>query len=821
MMQAKVMGAPQMFLHKNYPNWKSDETFMVPSIFTGDAMVDDGEDIVYSLLNRLGDANNIGMFVIHGFQLKDLPKFNIECRSKVPTAMLKSGVSDFVIFHHTIGTISIEVVNSLKVGDNDMLVAENKLWASHHLITKLAAFDTSYQFTMPHQKIIALPSTRKSGFSLDDFPSLEDDTLLLFNEDSQNTGSFQKWWQKNLVTRNAVNLAGAAEKAYEKALSYALMIRHLGPVTETDFMSLFREALISDKYKTFQGVVEEAFPEFCSWLFGILRKKDKLNFREGNVDDVKAFLKRNDMNVEELRSLKGMKLINDLLKQGDAKVDDAIALIFEDTPIIIFKSTLRFISNWWQLRAKVEDLKKADRLKLRKKYPFLKLRSLEDLQKLEHHFSQFDFIEGDTPSDLDKELFETLTCKSRMKHAQLPIIMTSDQLAAFEGPQKQLLIGPPGSGKTELMKFKALELELEMKICDEEKRILYIVANGSPGYSNEASLLYYHIKEFFKASTLVDVITVILDNDPKEAEYFERSVQDLTERIESGRYSHVFVDEYWIGSKPDEHKIIKDLITGIPGYVWISSVHDYSNHSDHKAKVAVRTGPVITTLEENGGVVRRITTVLRATNAIIDVLRNYVHEYRHRSYPFGTKEVTGHLFEGLPVTWTVADSVDEMYSECADIVARATGVSAPHAIGKERLALYPDDILIVDFAVRTKASESVVHSLKKRLTDKEIPVWTFEDSLEDFTNCGIKSVTLLESKVREAACFLDGVEWPMVIIILPSDLFMKTAEIASGAQKLRNYDPFISFFRAAVKLVVISDKWENSEDFFVDLAIRV
>lgn len=793
---------------------------MVPPVYTGDAIIDDGEDFVYDLLKQLGDAGNIGMFVIHGFQLKDLPKVNKECRLKVPKALLKSGVSDFVIFHHTIGTISIEVLNSLKLKDDAILEAENKLWASHNLITELAAFDTGDQISMPHKKIIALPSTGRSGFSHHDFSSLEDDTVLLFKEDSQNTGAFQKWWQEKVATNEPLKLKGIVEKAYERSLSYALMIRHLGPVTEADFMSLFREALISDKYKTFQGVIEEAFPEFWSWLWGILGERNKkFDYMEGKTNEVKAFMKRNDVNIEELKSLKGMKLIDDLLKQGD-KVDDAVALVFEDTPTVIFRYTLRFIGQWWHLQTQEKELKAVDRLKLREKYPFLKLRSPEDLQKLEEHFSQFDFIEGDTPSDLDKELFETLTCQSRIKHAQLPIIMTSDQLAVFEGPQKQLLIGPPGSGKTELMKFKTLELELEMKVCNEEKRILYIVANGSPGYLNEDSLLYYHIKEFFKTSTLVDVITVVLDNDPEEVESFERSIKVLTERIASGKYGHAFVDEYWIGSKPDEHKIINDLIKGIPGYVWISSVHDYSSHSDHKAKIELRTDPVITMLKENGGVVQRITKVLRATNAIINLLRGYIHEYKHRSYPFGTKEVTGHLFEGLPVSWKVADSVNDMYSVCVNIVAHATGFSAPLTIGRERLTLYPDDILIVNFAVRTKASENVEYTLKERLTDKGIPVWTFEDSLEDFTDCGIKSLTLLESRVREASCFLDGVEWPMVIIILPYDLFMKKSEIASGAQKLRNYDPFISFFRAVVKLVVISDKWKNSEEFLADLAKR-
>lgn len=801
-----------MFLRKLFPDWRSDKTYMIPYNFTGDPVVDGGEDIIYSLLKQLGDLDNIGMFVIHGFQLKDIPKFNKECRSKVPTILLKGGVSDFIIFHHTIGIISLEIINSLKISDRAVLDAENKLKTTHNLITKLAAFDSSDIFYLPHKKIIAMPINKKD-FNHDDFSSLEEDTLLLFAKDSQNIKSFQKWWQETLVTLNPVHLAGSSQEAYEKALSYALMIRHLGPVTETNFLSYFHESLVSNKYHAFQHAFEEAFPEFWSWLWAALGKKDKqFDFEQGKVDELKAFMKSHDMKIEELRSLQGIKVINDLLKEGKY-ISDALAVVFEDTPSLVFRHILRFISDMWQIQTQVSERKTTERSKALEKYPFLELKSLEDLKRLDQHLSRFTFIEGDTPNVMDQELFKTLTCQTRMKHSRLPMIMTSDQLAVFEGPLKQLIIGPPGSGKTELMKFKALELELEMKICNEKKKILYIVANGSPDYSNKDSLLFYHISEFFKTSTLIEVITIILDNDSEDD--LRDTVLDLRERIASGMYSHVFVDEYWIGSKPDEHMIMKELVTGISGYVWISSVHEYSNHPKHTEKISLRTDPLIATLNQSGGAVNRITKVLRATNAIVDVERSYTDLYKNRSYPFGTKQVLGHSFEGLPVTWAVEDDVDGMYTRCTDIVASAMGF--PPSSG-ERLTLYPDDILIVNFAIRTKVAQSVKRSLKEYLTDKKIPVWTFGESLDQFTNCGVGKVTLMESLIREASCYLDGVEWPMVVIILPSNLLINKAEIADRAQKLRNYDPFISFFRAMVKLVVISDKWKDKEEFLADLA---
>lgn len=95
----------------------------------------------------------------------------------------------------------------------------------------------------------------------------------------------------------------------------------------------------------------------------------------------------------------------------------------------------------------------------------------------------------------------------------------SEQLAVFEGPPKQLIIG---SGKTELMKFKALELE--MKACKTDQKILYIVANWSPGYPIRNSLLFHHniIKKFFKKSTLVEVII-----EEESAVHMEHTVADL------------------------------------------------------------------------------------------------------------------------------------------------------------------------------------------------------------------------------------------------------------------------------------------------------
>ena len=817
MMQAKIVGSPEMFLHKQYPNWSSDVTRMVPSKFTGDAVIDDGEEIIYKLLSQLGVLDQIGMFVVHGFQLQDLPKFSNECKSEVPAILSKSGISDFIIFHHSLGLISIEVINSLEVDRTALMKAEDKLETSHDLVAKLAAYDANNGYFLPHKKIIALPSSDAPNF----VHSMHD-VLVLTRENSRDIGAFQRWWHDELLKPHPILTKMSGQEAYQRALSYTLLIHHLGPVTETDFMSYFNEALVSQKYNFF---LKDTFPELWSWYREILGTKDKHFQYEKAENELEAFIEKHHLKVGELSSVKTFRVINSILKQSKyisgasrCGIDDILALSLADinTPFFIFKELLRFTNDVWQARTQITKQTAAERLKLREKYPFLKLGSLDDLKVLNRHLKKFTFVNGDTPNELDKELFETLTCRTRMKHSRLPMIMTPDQLTVFEGPLKQIIIGPPGSGKTELMKFKALELEFEMKICKEEKRILFILANGNPEYLNKDSLLYYHIQEFFKTSSLVDVITLSFDGDFKEE--LEKTVKNLRERIASGIYEHAFVDEYWIGSKPDEHMILKELVNGIPGYVWISSVHDYSDNPNHKKKILIRTEPLVTTIKENGGVVSRITKVLRATNTIVNLERSYIDEYEHRSYIFGTKEVLENSFKGLPVTWEVAKDIAGMYLKCTDIVAGATGLSPSRVLGREVLTLYPDDVLVVNFAIRMADSMKLDHSLEDHLNETGLPVWTFEDSLEDFEDCGVKKVSLVESLVRNISCYIDGVEWPMVVVILPHDLMMQKAKLATGAEKLRNYDIFISFFRAMVKLVIISDKWNNSEEFLEDLA---
>lgn len=628
------------------------------------------------------------------------------------------------------------------------------------------------------------------------------------------------------------------EAAYEQALSYTLMVRHLGPLTDSDYIAHLSPSLDAFRHLeqgSFSRVLESEFPKFWSWCWDVLNKSD-MGFDFGTEAaelSKEAFMKKHRLNDQRLTSNPGIKIINDLLNHGKyvlgdapSALDVALAVLFEDKYLLFYTNIVRFFNGIRQKRPQMAQWKVTDQSTKLEKLPFTKLTSVKDLNKLDRHLSRSTFMEGNKPTELDKEIFESLTCKLRVKYSHLPIVLTSDQLAVFEGPKKQVIIGAPGTGKTELMKFKARELEAVMKVCQRTTKILYIVATGSPSGD---PLLSYQIKSFFKKSTLVEVMTIVIEEESPQL--LEDTKAKLREKMASGEYGHVFIDEYWIGAKPPEHEIILELVAKIPGYVWISSVFDYrqdlldvtkmTDHTDPKdiKKVTERTKPLLDALEKEAGIVSRITQVVRATNTIVNLERGYSACYQGRSYPYGTEQIFGHYLEGLPVTWATAGSVDGMYNECLETVSSALRDPTAHTtiLKTKRMTLNPADILIVNFAVRTKESLGVTLSLESRLLSENIPIWSFGDSPEQFMNCDEGKVTILNSHTREDSTHLDGVEWPMVIVILPSAVLLNEAEIAEKAKPLRNYDTYISFFRTQAKLVVISDKWTNEETFLKDI----
>ena len=183
---------------------------------------------------------------------------------------------------------------------------------------------------------------------------------------------------------------------------------------------------------------------------------------------------------------------------------------------------------------------------------------------------------------------------------------------------------------------------------------------------------------------------------------------------------------------------------------------------------------------------------MRATNNIIELLREYTKLYENRSYPYGAEQILGHSYEGSPVSWTVEKNINKMYSTYVDIVNGAITDISPKNADEKSIPLDPEDILVVDFAFRMEESRQLEQSLFNRLNDthQTIGVCKFDGSLEQFKKCETNDIMLLQSIGTSG--ILDGVEWPMVVVILPSSMVLTTAKLAEGAEKLRKYEPFQS-----------------------------
>ena len=848
---ASVKSIAEVFLDDRFPQWKEDNTtYMIPPIFEATKSRhqigivqsvpytdsgDDGESIIYELLRMLGVKEKMGMFVVNGFNYQHIKKWEDVCKSYlVPELPCYDGECDFIIFHHRLGLIFIEVKtiskedeckedkdgqnnrkkNAKKKKSKRQKHAKGQLERSFESMqifsepregvlsneeTRNDSPKSLYTFSIPCKMVVALPSTKKVGFN---HQNLSDDKLLLLEDDCQDLSSFQKWWNET-IERDATEMSAETQDAYKRALSTVLMIRHLCPVTETEGIEEIHKSLVTfqfhdtKKRKPFPQLMEDEFPFLWRWCQDVLDRKIKKDpaLRKDEKKLQELFMNKHKLNEKDLREGKGMPLLNTLLMkqnyiEGDkySKMDDAISAVFEDHYCLFFKNILRYTNtmremvsdikeevvpdiNEQQAATKVKrqevlpenknqaflpdikglvlletnnqevlpEIKDQEVLpefderevlpKLHETFPFTKLDSARDFNLLDRYLEKSLFIQQDQPSILDKQLYKELLHKMKFVRIRQPhpsILLTLEQLVVFEGPKKQLIIGPPGSGKTELLKFKALKQnDFEMNSGTDGKKIMYILANGSTDYPAKNSLFFHDIKEFFKDAPLVEIITIVLAEESDED--IKQATSEIRKKMESGEYEHAFIDEYWIGSKREELKIVLELVRGLPGYVWISSVFDYDQKIiKNNERMIQRTQPLLTAVDEEDGKVQRITQVMRGTNSIIELERDYSRLYGKRSYPYGTEEILGHSYVGLPVTWVVEESVDKMYEQCVDVVKRAIIDGFPQEVADRKISTTKaKDIVVVDFAIRTEESYQLEKSLPVRLNKNHIPVWIF------------------------------------------------------------------------------------------------
>ena len=482
---------------------------------------------------------------------------------------------------------------------------------------------------------------------------------------------------------------------------------------------------------------------------------------------------------------------------------------------------------------------------------------------------QSKFLLGEHCTDLDLELYSSLS-EGDIRIQPLPgkrqwaPIFTMEQLAVFEGPKKQLIIGGPGSGKTELMRSKALLLSQQTK---GEQSILYLIQLPE----KEKTVFPNAMRQYFEQNKAknIHVKTIDLEGETLEEKRAQRRGQCSQRGVLEydhiliddlwivQEYDHIFIDELWIGSKKryqmqedsdassviDELRIVKEALEkNVNGYVWMSSVFDYKKQlfEDEKSREEIEkllkaqklqgkenplyrtlsTPSLLETLQRNGGVVSRIKHLLRSTNNIVKLLQDYSTRYFDRDFPYGTDKMLNHNVEGQDISWiavqpqrrsdTTSQDREElvrlMYKECAKVVNKALGSTSklrPPLMKAKNLQLFSGDIMVVNFVARYGTENNLGDELRNQ--GVQFHELTAKGAVpEDYPRWSCDKVCLLQSNSRFDSTLIDGTEWPMVVILHTSELLLTS---------LRNYDTFIAMFRAQAKLVVLSDSWRSSEEF--------
>ena len=954
------LSSPEKFLNWQFPDWKSNnETVMIPPAFTpsqlgltvsrdGKYLHDDtvniagilGEKLVYERLQQIGKANRLGMFVIHGFKLKDIINWNERCSKKdekkeedqVPQGSLASkGEQDFIIFHHKKGVILIEVKN-LKEADKDQSMERKKKYIDEEVtdardvqlersrqvinaFTKMNAHNEqmSNSVPLPITMVIALPSTKKVTAH-----KRPDDTLFIHKEDISSPESFSEWWKHNIDKVPSMGATAETAMAYEIALSRMLAVRHLGPVSKSECTAYTSYTLETFKHlenlaKKFHTIKEIEYPHLYQWcrkMFQIVEYSSELPTEEERNDELLSILRSLNIvklkdasllkNLKVLKNLKILKNLNkrldgrrflygDELAAEDAKLFQCLSQLY----VLDLDSIVHYMNRVTEACKAPDNLVTANKtLKEHNLDNTDKIISLNELSRLLVK-NKSQFLEGEYCTKVDVELCSNLA-KGDIRVLPLPgkracpPIFTMEQLAVFEGPKKQLIIGGPGSGKTELMRSKALMLSQQSK---GKQGILYLIQLPK----KEKTVFPNTMERYFKENKAkgVDVMTIELEGENKEV--FKQQCSEIKHQIELQTYSHVFIDELWIGSKirfqiekgsdaltvVDELEIVKFAIENVDGYVWMSSVFDYKEHCFEPDEVrgeeeilpllvrqnlqgkerplykVLGTLLLLETLKRSGGVVRTLKHLLRNTNSIVKLLQDYSRCYFDRDFPYGTDDMLNHNVEGQVIDWVVVqpqsgmdisapeveptahqqqaqleELVELMYKECGDIIQRAlhisTGTQQTHSISDlrppsmmkpqksgKKFQLLPGDILVVNFVVRYQSRNN---NLSNYLKHREIPTHDLKEKgavSSDF----LERVCLLNSSSRADSTLIEGTEWPMVIILLTSELLFNAEKMPF--EMLRNYDAYIAMFRAQAKLVVISDSWKSSQDFLKVVHMKI
>lgn len=672
----------------------------------------------------------------------------------------------------------------------------------------------------------------------------------------------------------------------------------MGPVTESEYTANTSYILSSFKHldnlaKHFRRIKETEHPNLFRWC----KNMSQLDPPAEKVSQKEAIDALRSVNIIAAQA-NLTKVLNKHLSDG--KFINGEEPGDEDTKVFQYLSQeyimdLDYIVRYMNRVTKArKEKEKDDDISSDRTLKDFNLEDTEDIGRLNQLSKLLDrnqggFLEGEHYTNLDVELCDKLA-KGDIR--VLPLagktpwapVFTMEQLAVFEGPKKQLIIGGPGSGKTELMKAKALTLSQQTR---SGKRILYLIQ-----LPDKKSVFPNVMAKFFQDNKAknVDVATIQLEGEKhdvfesvhlvkiqgeQEADKHEIFGSQCSQLMEM--YSHVFIDELWIGSKIrhemeqdgtikkiDELQIAKQAIESIEGYVWMSSVFDFKEEcfetiSDEEIRLVLEskrlegkgnllyktlgTTSLLETLRINGGVTCRIKHLLRSTNNIVKLLQDYSSRYLERDFPYGTQNMLNHNVEGQEISWIVAQpqslatssgahrlEQDELwqlqknelavqtYSKCAEVIKKVLFFNSdlrPPLLMKTSKSQVKLQLCPSDILVANFiARYHPKLSLGKVLERNEIPVYDFHEQRVFSTHCLDHS--------QSGVFLLNSLSRDDSTCLdgaeWPMVIILLTPELmlsegSAQFETVRNYDPYIAMFRAQAKLVVISDTWTSSQDF--------